>query len=32
MRHVILCLQRPAIGQTLDMQQRFAKGVVRKVT
>jgi probable F420-dependent oxidoreductase len=31
-RHVIVYLQRPTIEQTLDVQQRFAEDVVRKVT
>jgi hypothetical protein len=30
-RHVIVYLQRPTIEQTLDVQQRFAEDVVRKV-
>ena len=31
-RHVIVYLQRPTIEETLDVMQRFAEDVVRKVT
>jgi len=30
--HLIVYLQRPNIGPTLDVQQRFAEDVVRKIS